>query len=638
MALSTQAVPALRGAQRRTVLSSGSKAALISTLSRIGTIIAVIFLLGILPLLSGRDIAASVFRTRYAEGEMTPEALESIRSELGLEAGPLGAFFAWVGNAVQGDFGVSWTSKEPVMPVMLEALGNSLTLMLAALVVGVVLAALLTIRTFRRGLAGRSDRTGGGLAAAFTALPEFLLASVLLVVFAVWLGWFPPFGWRGINYIVLPALSMGLPAGGFLGRLLSDALASTFSERWVATWQVAGFSKARIILAVIRRTLPGVTAPMSLILVGITAGAVVIEQVYAIPGIGRATLAAAQSQDLPMLQGGVILLMLLAVALGIGATLVRRLLLGPALRSNSLPAAVPKTPSSKWALLLPAAMLALLLVVILAGLPRDPFALDFTRLQPPSWELPLGADASGRDVLARISHGALSTIGVGAVVAAVCLVLGLLIGLFPNLGAGPIEVTNAAPPILAGLIVAAVLGPSSFGAAIAVTLVSWAPLAAHTAALVAEVKAQPHVKIAPVLGVGPVRMLLRYVLPSVVGPVFRHACLRLPGIALALAALGFLGLGPQPPASDWGLVLAEGLPYVERAPLVVLVPAGALMLLSIFAVSLSSLSIDLRGGKAKVSRRRKPLRNITDQRTGLIPTALPTHSTPPTTDVTSVTR
>ena len=638
MALSTQAVPALSGTQRRTTLSGGSKAALLSTLSRVGTIIAVIFLLGILPLLSGRDIAASIFRTRYAEGEMTPEALDAIRRELGLEAGPLGAFFAWVGKAVQGDFGVSWTTKEPVMPVMLEALGNSLILMLAALVIAIVLAALLTVRTFRRGLAGRSDRTGGGLAAAFTALPEFLLASVLLVVFAVWLGWFPPFGWRGINYVVLPALSMGLPAGGFLGRLLSDALASTFSERWVATWQVAGFSKARIILAVIRRTLPGVTAPMSLILVGITAGAVVIEQVYAIPGIGRATLAAAQSQDLPMLQGGVILLMILAVVLGIGASLLRRVLLGPALRSNSLPAAVPKTPSSKWALLLPAVMLVLLLVVVLAGLPRDPFALDFARLQAPSWELPLGADASGRDVLARISHGALSTIGVGAVVAAVCLGIGLLVGLFPNLGAGPIEVTNAAPPILAGLIIAAVMGPSSFGAAVAVTLVSWAPLAAHTAALVAEVKAQPHVKIAPVLGVGPVRMLLRYVLPSVVGPVFRHACLRLPGIALALAALGFLGLGPQPPASDWGLVLAEGLPYVERAPLVVLVPAGALVLLSIFAVSLSSLSIDLRGGRAKVSRRRKPLRNITDQRTGLIPTALPTTSVPPTTDVTSVTR
>ena len=620
MALSTQAVPMMQGAQRRGGLSLGSKSAVISTLSRVVTILLVVFLLGILPMLSGRDIAASVFRTRYAEGEMTPEALEAIRQELGLDGGPLGAFFAWFGNAIQGDFGVSWTTKQPVLPVMLDALGTSLTVMLVALLIGVVLGGLLTIPTFRRGLAGRSDRTGGGLAAALTALPEFLLASVLLVVFAVWLGWLPPFGWRGPEYVVLPALSMGLPTGGFLGRLLSDALANTFSERWVATWQVAGYSKWRIIGAALRRTLPGVTAPLSLILVGITAGAVVIEEVYALPGIGRATLAAVQSQDLPTLQAGAILLMLLAVALGIAATGLRRLLLGPALRSNSLPAAVPKTPSSKWALLLPAGMLLVLIVVIVAGLPRDPFALRFERLQEPSWALPLGADASGRDVLARISHGALATIGVGAIVAGVCLALGLLIGLFPNLGSGPIEVTNAAPPILAGLIIAAVMGPSSFGAAIAVAAVSWAPLAAHTAALVAEVKAQPHVKIAPVLGVGPVRLMLRYVLPSVVGPVFRHACLRLPGIALALAALGFLGLGPQPPASDWGLLLAEGLPYVERAPLVVLVPAGALVILSIFSVSLSSLSIDLRGTGARVSRRRKPLRNIQMQRTELITT------------------
>ncbi|UOQ59320.1 ABC transporter permease subunit [Leucobacter rhizosphaerae] len=618
MALSTQAVPALRRAQRKSALSGTSKAALISTLSRIVTILAVIFLLGILPLLTGRDIAESVYRSRYSEGEMSPEALAGIREELGLDGGVLGAFFTWIGNALQGDFGVSWTTRQPVLPEMIQALGASLTLMVAALAIAIVLGGLLTIPTFRRGLAGRSDRTGGGLAAAFTALPEFLLASVLLVVFAVWLGWFPPFGWRGLNYLVLPALSMGLPAGGFLGRLLSDALASTFSERWVATWQVAGFSNTRIVLAAIRRTLPGVTAPMSLILVGITAGAVVVEQVYAIPGIGRATLEAAQSQDLPTLQAGVILLMLLAVVLGVGATLLRRLLLGPALRSNSLPAAVPKTPSSKWALVLPATVLVLLLALILAGLPRDPFALDYTRLQAPSWELPLGADSSGRDVLARISHGALSTIGIGAIVAVICLVIGLIVGMFPNLGSGPIEVTNAAPPILAGLIIAAVMGPSSFGAAIAVTAVSWAPLAAHTAALVAEVKAQPHVKIAPVLGVGKARMMLRYVLPSVIGPVFRHACLRLPGIALALAALGFLGLGPQPPASDWGLVLAEGMPYVERAPLVVLVPAGALVLLSIFAVSLSSLSIDFRSGRSRSRRRGRPLSNVQSTRTEAI--------------------
>ena len=578
----------------RSIVLPGSRDAILVTVSRIVTIVAVVFLLSILPLLSGRDVAVSIYRARFSEGEISPEALESIRQEIGADGGMFGSFLAWMGKALRGDFGESWVTHKPVLPDLLTALGTSLTLMLGSLVVAVILAAILTIPAFRRGLAGRSDRTGGGAAAAFTAFPDFLLASVLLVVFAVWLGWFPPYGWRGLNYMVLPALSMGLPAGGFLGRMLSDALADTFAERWVATWQVAGYSRTRIVLAALRRTLPSVAAPMSLALVSITASAVVIERVYSIPGIGRTTLGAAQAQDLPTLQGGVLLLMLLAVAFGIGVQVIRRVLLGPAFRSSSLPVAVPKPPSSTWALVLPATMLALLVIMIVAGLPRDPFALDYARLQPPSLELPFGADANGRDVLGRIAHGALSTLGMGVVVTAICLCLGLLIGLFPNVSAGPIEVTNAAPPILAGLIVSAITGPSALGAAVAVTVVSWAPLASHTAALVAEVKAQPHVRIAPVLGVGQARITFRYVLPSVIGPVFRHACLRLPGITLALATLGFLGLGPQPPASDWGLVLAEGMPYVERAPLVVLVPAGALILLSVLAVSLSSLNFDLR--------------------------------------------
>lgn len=594
---------------RKPALSEASRSAVLVTVSRVVTIVAVIFLLSILPTLSDRDVAVSTYRARFSEGEISPEALEAIRREIGADQSPLTSFFAWLGKALRGDFGESWVTHKPVLPDLITALGTSLTVMCASLVVALILAAILTVPTFRRGLAGRSDRTGGGAAAAFTALPDFLLASVLLVVFAVWLRWLPPYGWAGWNYMVLPALSMGLPAGGYLGRMLSDALADTFAERWVATWQVAGYSNTRIVFAALRRTLPSVAAPMSLSLVSITASAVVIEKVYSIPGIGRTTLGAAQAQDLPTLQGGVLLLMLLAVVFGVSVQVVRRALLGPAFRSSSLPVAVPKPPSSKWALALPATVLALLVIMILAGLPRDPFALDYSRLQPPSLDLPFGADANGRDVLGRIAHGALSTLGMGVIVAVICLCLGLIIGLFPNISAGPIEVTNAAPPILAGLIVVAITGPSGIGAAVAVAVVSWAPLASHTAALVAEVKAQPHVRIAPVLGVGKARITFRYVLPGVVGPVFRHACLRLPGITLALATLGFLGLGPQPPASDWGLVLAEGMPYVERAPLVVLVPAGALILLSVLAVSLSSLNFDLR----RKNRSRPDDEAITDQ-------------------------
>ncbi|WP_245827708.1 ABC transporter permease subunit [Sinomonas mesophila] len=602
MADSTQLVPILR--RRMRSRQPKGRRAWVPAASRIISALVVVFFLGMLPWLSNRDPAQSIFQARYAEADMTPEALEAIRQELGLESGPLGVFFTWLGNTLSGDWGLSWVSEQPVLPFMLGSLGVSLSLMLFSIAVAAVLATALSIKTFRRGLAGRTDRTGGGVAAAFTSLPEFLLASLLLVVFSVWLRWFPPFGWSNLSNAVLPALAMGLPAGGYIGRLFSDAVAGTFSERWVATWSVAGFSKARLVTAVIRRALPGVTPQIGLVFIGITAGAVAVEQVFAIPGIGRATLSAAQAQDLPVLQSGVILLMLLALSLGTGAALVRRLLLGPALRSNSIPTAVPKPASPRSAWILPITALSAIVVLILLGLSRDPYALDFPRLAPPSWALPLGADAAGRDVLARVSNGALTTILVAIAVAGLCFVLGLVIGMFPNAAAGPIEIKNALPHIIAGMIVAGILGPSAFGAAIAITLTGWAPLAAHTAALVAEVRAQPHVQIAPVLGVGRARLMLRYVLPSVVGPVFRHAALRLPGIALALAALGFLGLGPRPPAPDWGLILAEGMPYVERAPLAVLVPAGALVLLSVFAVSLSSLTVDFRSGRGRTLRPR----------------------------------
>jgi peptide/nickel transport system permease protein len=91
--------------------------------------------------------------------------------------------------------------------------------------------------------------------------------------------------------------------------------------------------------------------------------------------------------------------------------------------------------------------------------------------------------------------------------------------------------------------------------------------------------------------------MLRYILPALAGPLLRHAMLRLPGIALALAALGFLGLGPRQPAPEWGLILAEGIGYVERAPWAVLAPASALVLASVLAVGLAG--IGSRTGRAR---------------------------------------
>ena len=564
--------------------------AIIVTVSRILAVAAVVLLLGMLPWLTNRSAEYTVLRARYADLEVTPESLAMVRSELGLDRGPWGVFGDWVAGLLRGDAGNSWISNRPVLPGMLDALAVSMTLMGFALIVALVVSCSLALPALLAGLRGRASRGSGAGAVALTALPEFLLASVLLIVGSVWLGWFPPYGWNGPWYAVLPALALGLPAGGLIGRLISDAVTSAFAEEWISTWRLAGFGDRRIAVAVLRRALPSVLGQIGLAMIGLTGGAVAVEQVFAIPGLGRATLGAASAQDIPALQIGILLLLTIAVAVGFGVGLLRWALLGPALRLGSLPMPAPRLRARRRDLIVPAVCAGLLAVIIVAGLFRDPYAITHRRLAPPDlFALPFGADASGRDILGRVGHGAVTTLGTALAVVVACLVIGLILGCFPRAVTGPLEVTNAAPPIIAGLIVAAISGPSIWGAAVGVAAVSWAPLAAHTAALVTEARAQPHIAILPVLGASRTRILWRHVLPAVVGPVARHAILRLPGIALALAALGFLGLGARQPTPEWGLILSEGIGYIERAPWAVLAPASALILASVLATSLASL-------------------------------------------------
>ncbi|MEV8234615.1 ABC transporter permease subunit [Rhodococcus sp. NPDC077669] len=558
-----------------------------ATVSRLLSVAGVVLLVGMLPWLSDRDPALSILRARSAEQEATPEALTAIRNDLGLDAGPLRTFWNWLTGLASGNPGTSWNTGKPVLPGALEALSVSLTLMGFAMVVALVTAALVVLPSMRAGLRGTPKRTGGSVAAALTSLPEFLLASVLVVVGAVWLS-FPAYGWNGPEYAVLPALALGLPAGGLIGRLLADAVAVSFTEGWVITWTVAGFSRRQIAVAVLRRAVPGLASQVGLIMVAMTGGAVAVEKVFAIPGLGRSTLGDAQSQDLPALQIDILLLLAVSAALGIAAELLRRLLLGSALHEKAMPipAGVFHPSPRRW--IVPIAAASLLAVMVLVGLPRDGQVTTREKFARPSSEFPFGTDASGRDLLARVADGAVRSIGLSLAVTLAALFVGVLLGLIPRATRGLVEVTNAAPPVVTGILIAAIWGPSAGGAAVAVLIVTWAPLAAHTAALVDEARAQPYIAILPTLGAGNGRILFGSIVPGVLPAVFRHAMIRLPGVALALAALGFLGLGPQPPTADWGLILSDGVAAVERAPWVAAAPLASLIALAVLAVSVAS--------------------------------------------------
>ena len=559
----------------------------VAGISRLLALACLVGLVGVLPWLSGKDPALTILRATSSDREPTPEVLESIRRSIGIDGGPLHVIGHWLAGLTRGDLGRSWVSGAAVGPEAVDAFGVSLSLMAAALGVGLVIAAALVLPALRDGLRGRPRTRGGAVSAVLISLPEYLLAPILMLVLAVYLRILPPLGWGSPEKVIMPALSLGLPTGGYLGGLVSDAVTATFSERWVATWSTAGIRGRALAGAVLRRALTPLARQMALVVVALTGGAVAVEKIFAIPGLGRELLDAATAQDVPALQAQILLLLALALTAGVIAGVAGRLLMGQAAGAGGLSAPPPVRHSGRTARIIAGVGAGLLAAMVAWGIGRDPYTVVADKLQHPSVALPLGSDSLGRDVLARVAHGAVSTVTSAVVVTVVCFVIALLVGLVPRAATGFIEVANAAPPILAGLIVAGVSGPSATGAAIAVAGVGWAPLASHAAGLVAENRQRPDVLLAPVLGEGRVRIALTRIVPAVVEPLARHAALRLPGKALALAGLGFLGLGAQSPTPEWGLVLSDALPYIERAPWAVATPAAALVVLSVTAVAAS---------------------------------------------------
>lgn len=568
--------------------------------SRVVSGLVLLLVAGALPWLSQRDPAASVLRARYAELEPTPEALEAIRVELGLDGGPIPTSLRWWSGVLRGDLGTSWVSGRPIGAGVWNALGVSATLTLFALVVALAITVALVTPACLRVLRDQPQKGSGPIGVALTALPEFLLASALLVVVAVQLQWLPPYGWTGLPTAILPALSLGIPAGGLLGRLLSDSIAGVAEERWVMVWRLAGAPSTVILGGVLRRAAAAVVDQLGLAFIGILGGAVAVEQVFAIPGLGRYLLGAANSQDLPALQAGVLLMAVAALVVGLLTSLARRALRGGPLPPGALPAPPEARRDGRAARVTAMISLAGIVLILLFGLPRNPFAIAHPRLAPPSLTLPFGADASGRDLLGRVAHGTLGTLIPAFGIVLLAIAVGVLLAMLGEIARGPAEIANATPTILAGVIIAALMGPSVGGAALAVLWVTWPPLTTHAASLIDEATAMPHVRWLPLAGVGRAEIWVRHVLPATLGPLLRHGMLRLPGVALALAALGFLGLGAQPPVPEWGLLLSEGIDYVERAPWTTLAPALALILTSVFAVAVAGMDrASSRGGRRR---------------------------------------
>jgi dipeptide transport system permease protein len=246
--------------------------------------------------------------------------------------------------------------------------------------------------------------------------------------------------------------------------------------------------------------------------------------------------------------------------------------------------------------------LALVVIAILAPLiaPHLPYAQyrDATLL-PPFWQeggraaFPLGTDAVGRDMLSRLLFGARYSLFIGVIVTTIALVGGIIIGVIAGYFGGWIDtvimrvmdVILAFPSLLLALVLVAVLGPGLTNAMIAIALVLQPHFVRLTRAAVMSEKGREYVTAARVAGAGPLRLMFRTILPNCMAPLIVQATLSFSNAILDAAALGFLGMGAQPPTPEWGTMLAEAREFILRAWWVVTFP-GLAILITVLAINL----------------------------------------------------
>ena len=243
------------------------------------------------------------------------------------------------------------------------------------------------------------------------------------------------------------------------------------------------------------------------------------------------------------------------------------------------------------ALVLGATFLAIIVVAAIVGYwvtPYDPTAFAVrSRLQPPSALHPFGTDEFGRDVLSRILAGAHLSLATGFGAMVISLVVGVPLGLVAAFHRGAVQeiimravdLLIALPPVLLGLLVLAVTPPGLFKTIAAVGLVYIPIMVRLTRAVALGLLEDDFVPAARARGEGALPILWHEILPNAWPPIIVELGLRVTFAILLGSALSFLGLGPQPPASDWGLMIAEGRDFLTQAPWVCLAPGLCLCVL-----------------------------------------------------------
>lgn len=251
-----------------------------------------------------------------------PDTIESLRRELGLDQTPVARYISWIGGMVQGDFGTSYTYRTPVADMVADRLWVSLPLALYALILSTVIAFPVgVLAATRRG--SIADWSVMGTTQLGIAIPNFWFALLLVLVFAINLRWFSAGGfpgWEagffaGLKALTLPAIALALPQASILSRVMRSSLLDTLDEDYIRTARAKGLSRRQALWRhALRNAMIPVLTILGLQFSFLLAGAIIIENVFFLPGLGRLVFQAITQRDLIVVES-VVMLLVFAVVL-----------------------------------------------------------------------------------------------------------------------------------------------------------------------------------------------------------------------------------------------------------------------------------------------------------------------------------
>lgn len=256
--------------------------------------------------------------------QASQEALDQVRRDYGLDQPLIVQYFAMLGRLLTGDLGVSYALKLPVADLLCAQLGGTLLLAALALALAWILALGLAIWSTGRGRI--ASAIGEGIEITAAALPHFWLAAVLIAVFSVALGWLPPVATGTPAGFVLPVVTLAVPLAGFLAQVMRESLLDAMQQPFVVSARARGESPVgvRARHTIRHAALPAISLS-GWALGWLLSGAVVVETIFAMPGLGRTLLQAVTLRDIPVVTGVVLLVALVYVLMTVLTDLAARI-------------------------------------------------------------------------------------------------------------------------------------------------------------------------------------------------------------------------------------------------------------------------------------------------------------------------